>query len=89
MYPIIQLYFSSQALSSKVDAVSDYLLDVVANPAFKPWEVTDVSRRVGIDIAGLDPSIRASELLHKAAYREGLGNSIYSPAHMVSFVLIT
>lgn len=75
--------FSSQVLSSKVDAVSDYLLDVIANPAFKPWELTDASRRVGVDIAGMDPAIRANELLHKAAYREGLGNSIYSPPHMV------
>ena len=62
----------------------DYLLDAVANPAFKPWEVPDVTRRVGIDIAEIDPAVRAGELLHKAAYREGLGNSIYSPAHMVS-----
>ena len=68
--------------------MSDYLLDVVANPAFKPWEIPDVTRRVGVDIAGMDPAIRASELLHKAAYREGLGNSIYSPPHMVNFELI-
>ena len=41
-------------------------------------------RRVGIDIANINPAERATELLHKAAYREGLGNSIYSPPHMVS-----
>ena len=74
-------------LSGKIDALCDYLLDVVANPAFKPWELSDVTRRVGIDIAALGPAIRASELLHKAAYREGLGNSLYSPQHMVSFEL--
>jgi len=77
------LIFSSQVLTSKADAVCDYLLDAVANPAFKPWEVPDVTRRVGIDIAEIDPAVRAGELLHKAAYREGLGNSIYSPAHKV------
>jgi len=77
------MIFSSQVLTSKADAVCDYLLDAVANPAFKPWEVPDVTRRVGIDIAEIDPAVRAGELLHKAAYREGLGNSIYSPAHKV------
>ena len=86
---IIHIYnlssnFSSQVLSSKVDGLCDYLFDAVANPAFKPWEIPDVSRRIGIDIANIDPAERAIELLHKAAYREGLGNSIYSPPHMVS-----
>lgn len=74
---------SSQVLSSKIDALSDYLLEVVANPAFKPWELTEVKRRVGIDIADMQPAVRAIELLHKAAYREGLGNSLYSPQYMV------
>merc|ERR1712110_182852 len=77
------LTFSSQVLTSKVDGLCDYLFDVVANPAFKPWELPDVTRRVGIDIANIHPAERATELLHKAAYREGLGNSIYSPPHMV------
>jgi len=77
------LTFSSQVLTSKVDGLCDYLFDAVANPAFKPWELPDVPRRVGIDIANINPAERATELLHKAAYREGLGNSIYSPPHMV------
>ena len=86
---IIHIYnlssnFSSQVLSSKVDGLCDYLFDAVANPAFKPWEIPDVTRRLGIHIANIDPAERAIELLHKAAYREGLGNSIYCPPHMVS-----
>jgi len=75
--------FSSQVLSSKVDAVADYLLDSVANPAFKAWEVSDVTRRVGLDLSQMDPATRATELLHKAAFRDGLGNSLYTPQHMV------
>ena len=71
-------------MSNKVDALCDYLFDAVANPAFKPWEVTDVTRRLGLDISHLDPATTATELLHKAAYRDGLGNSLYSPPHMVS-----
>jgi len=77
------LSLSSQVMSNKVDALCDYLFDAVANPAFKPWEVTDVTRRLGLDISHLDPATTATELLHKAAYRDGLGNSLYSPPHMV------
>jgi len=77
------LSLSSQVMSNKVDALCDYLFDAVANPAFKSWEVTDVTRRLGLDIAHLDPATTATELLHKAAYRDGLGNSLYSPPHMV------
>ena len=79
----VPLYFSSQVLSNKTEIVADYLMDVAANPAFKPWEVKDVSRRIALDLANMDPSVRANELLHKAAYREGLGNSLYCPDYMV------
>ena len=82
----VQLYFSSQVLSNKTEIVADYLMDVAANPAFKPWEVKDVSRRIALDLANMDPSVRANELLHKAAYREGLGNSLYCPDYMVKNV---
>ena len=56
----------------------------MANPAFKTWELGDVTRRLGLDRLQIDPATLATELLHKAAYREGLGNSLYSPEHMVS-----
>jgi hypothetical protein len=35
------------------------------------------------DVAELSNEAKAVELVHKAAYRTGLGNSIISPAHMV------
>ena len=79
------LLYSAQVLTSKTVALCDYLLDAVANPAFKSWEIPDATRRVGLDVSAIDPAVRATELLHKAAYREGLGNSLYSPQHMVGF----
>jgi len=77
------MIFSAQVLTSKTVALCDYLFDAVANPALKSWEIPDANRRVGIDVAAIDPAVRATELLHKAAYREGLGNSLYCPPHMV------
>lgn len=78
------IMFSSQVLSGKIDIVADYLLDAIANPAFKPWEILDdLPKRMTINLEGLAPDVRAMELLHKAAYREGLGNSLFSAPHMV------
>ena len=67
-----------------MDNLADYLLDAVANPAFKTWEIGDVKRRLGLDLLQMDSATLAGELLHKAAYRGGLGNSLYAPEHMVS-----
>jgi len=54
-------------------------------PSFKPWEVAEFCpERMYIEIAGLTEADIANELLHKAAFREGLGNSLYSHQHMVS-----
>jgi hypothetical protein len=39
---------------------------------------------MSLEVAEMSNEVRAVELLHKAAYRSGLGNSIYSPVHMVS-----
>jgi hypothetical protein len=40
--------------------------------------------RLAQEVAELSDEAKAVELLHQAAYRTGLGNSIYSPVHMVS-----
>ena len=39
--------------------------------------------RMNFDLASVDLPTQTLELLHKAAYRTGLGNSLYSPEHMV------
>ena len=63
----------------------DLLNEVVCNPAFKPWDLHDwVNGRLADDVASLDMSTYTMELLHKAAYRKGLGNSLYCPKFMIS-----
>lgn len=58
---------------------------MVSSPVFKPWEIEEqVSPRLATEVAGLDGPLLANELLHKAAYREGLGNSLYSTDAFVS-----
>ena len=61
----------------------DYLFESVCNPAFKPWEIHDLGYRFDVDAASLKPCQRAEDLLYKAAFRDGLGNSLFSPDYKV------
>lgn len=75
-------------LENDRDAIGDnivFVADTVTRPAFKPWELSDNKFRMKIDLARLnaDPNALLLEAIHKAAYRSGLGNSLYSPAFKV------
>jgi len=59
-----------------------YLQDVI-QPAFKPWELADSVPLVKTQVSAVTPQVRAVELLHKAAFRSGLGNSIYIPKFQI------
>ena len=64
--------------------VADYALAMVDTPAFKAWEVYDaVPGRMAEEYANLSLADVATCLLHQAAYRDGLGNSLFAPQHMV------
>jgi ubiquinol-cytochrome c reductase core subunit 2 len=59
------------------------LQDAVTGQLFKPWELSDNLPRVKVEIANLSDEVKAVELLHRAAYRTGLGNSLYCPSYNV------
>lgn len=60
-----------------------FLQDVSVEQVFKPWEVKAGDRRVREDLARVAPDVRAVDLLHRAAYRTQLGNSIFCAKHHV------
>lgn len=63
--------------------VFDAFNEVVTGPEFRPWELKEeVLTRLLDEVYGLDDSTIAVELLHKAAFRHGLGNSLYAPKYM-------
>lgn len=75
-------------LENTRDAVEEnirFVADTVTRPAFKSWELSDNKFRMKIDLARLnaDPNALLLEAIHKAAYRAGLGNSLYSPAFKI------
>lgn len=62
-----------------------YLSEVSSKQVFKPWEIKDLNPRMKLDLAVLKdkPHVIVLEQLHKAAFRNGLGNSLYSPSHFI------
>jgi ubiquinol-cytochrome c reductase core subunit 2 len=77
------MVYNTQATKDKLDHIVDYFVDAVTNPAFKPWELSDNKWKLSLDLAEQSDQSKATELLHKAAYRTGLGNSLYAPEYMV------
>ena len=77
--------YSCQAPRNTIDQVLGQFAAMVDTPAFKSWELdANVKGRMAKDNANLPAGMAASELLHKAAFRDqGLGNSLYSPDFMV------
>jgi len=67
----------------QIKLLEDFLRDASANQAFKRWELGDHLSRLKLDRILRPPEARTLELLHKAAFRRGLGNSVYSPKYMV------
>jgi len=75
--------YTIQATRDQVDLAMEYLADVVSSQMFKPWELGDSMPRMKVELALVPPATLTTELLHQAAFRTGLGNSLYCPAHMV------
>jgi ubiquinol-cytochrome c reductase core subunit 2 len=59
-----------------------FLGDTITRPAFKPWELTDFAFRTQIDLERLkqNPQAQLLEAVHRAAFRGGLGNSLFTPS---------
>lgn len=80
-----EIIYSLQASRDVIGSVVGYLADSVSRPAFKPWELEDSAFRMTIDRHRMkaDPASRIMELLHEAAFRGPLSNSLVSPKFMV------
>ena len=65
--------------------VMEFVTGFIDSPAFKPWDIGDhVSPRLAHSVGNIDNFTLTNELLHQAAFRDGLGNSLHSPDYMVS-----
>ncbi|KAG9330112.1 hypothetical protein JZ751_027269 [Albula glossodonta] len=82
------MMYTADCLRDDVDTVMEYLINVTTAPEFRPWEVADLTSRVKIDkaMANQIPQIGVLDLLHAAAYKNALCNSLYCPDYMVGHV---
>jgi len=75
--------YTIQVTRDQTDVAIDYLADVVSNQAFKPWELERSLPRLKLELAQRSPASQVIELLHQAAFRSGLGNSLYCAPHKI------
>jgi len=75
--------YTLEATRNNIPLLDKFLQNATVNQKFKPWELSDHLERLKLDRILRPPEVRTLELLHKAAFRTGLGNSLYSPKHMV------
>ncbi|KYM96826.1 Cytochrome b-c1 complex subunit 2, mitochondrial [Cyphomyrmex costatus] len=71
--------YTLQITRNHLDKALIFLEDVTTQQVFKPWEISDQLPRLRYELSMIPETIRIMELLHKAAYRTGLGYSLYSP----------
>ncbi|KAK7868342.1 hypothetical protein R5R35_013642 [Gryllus longicercus] len=75
--------YTLETTRNELENTFDILSNVAMQQAFKPWEISDNLSRIKYDLAALPPVIRSVDLLHKAAFRTALGNSIFCPKHSI------
>ncbi|KAJ6644353.1 Cytochrome b-c1 complex subunit 2, mitochondrial [Pseudolycoriella hygida] len=75
--------YNVELMRDKLDTGLKFLSDVACHTIFKPWDINDNLYRVKEDLARVTPQVRAVDLLHRAAFRNGLGNSIFCAKHHV------
>lgn len=75
--------YTLEAARDKIQSLEPFLQDATLSQAFKPWEVRDNLPRLKLDRATRTPEARILDLIHKSAFRKGLGYSLYSPKWMV------
>ncbi|KAK3916640.1 Cytochrome b-c1 complex subunit 2, mitochondrial [Frankliniella fusca] len=59
------------------------LTSVTTEQLFQPWELAENLSRVKYELALVPPQARVLDMLHGAAYRTGLGNSLFIPKYLL------
>ncbi|XP_076757847.1 ubiquinol-cytochrome c reductase core protein 2 [Xylocopa sonorina] len=75
--------YTLQITRNNLTDVLQYFEAAVTKPLYKPWEITDELQRVKYDLTCLSDTTLLIELLHKAAFRNGLGYSLFCPEHQL------
>ncbi|KAK3586086.1 hypothetical protein CHS0354_033208 [Potamilus streckersoni] len=79
------MQYTIQCQRDNVQEALEPLVNIMTKPAFKPWEVRDIQPHMEVDLAILkaQPENHLMELVHEAAFRDTLGQSLYAPAFKI------
>jgi ubiquinol-cytochrome c reductase core subunit 2 len=77
------LAYTLEVTRDQLETALQFLENSVTGQVFKPWEIQDSIPRIKIDLANISQQARAAELLHSAAFRTALGNSLFCANHKV------
>lgn len=69
--------YSLEATNDKIDDCLKLFQSAVTEQEFRPWELSDNEERLKTELATIPAQAKLLDLLHKAAYRDTLGNSIF------------
>uniref|UniRef100_A0A1B0CP57 Uncharacterized protein n=1 Tax=Lutzomyia longipalpis TaxID=7200 RepID=A0A1B0CP57_LUTLO len=75
--------YTLEVTPNHLDTGLKFLQDVATGQVFKPWELDETATRLREDLARIPGQVRAMDLLHRAAFRSALGNSIFCPKHQI------
>lgn len=82
------LEYRIQVRRSHLDSALKYAREIGTRQEFRFWDQALIKSSLVEETAHVPPAGRAIDLLHKAAYHRGLGNSIYCPKHNVEKFVI-
>lgn len=75
--------YSVAVTKDQLEVGLKYLEATATGQVFKPWELAELVPVIRNELARLPSEVQAVELLHKAAFRDGLGNSVFCPDYLV------
>jgi len=79
------MIYSVECRREELDGIFTMVRDVVCMPEFFSWEIAELNKEIKNDLAVLEQNlpVRMVEALNKAAFRDGLGNSLFMAPYKV------
>ncbi|XP_066148530.1 cytochrome b-c1 complex subunit 2, mitochondrial [Euwallacea fornicatus] len=75
--------YTLEGTREAVEKALPFLSEVATQQIFRPWEVAELADQLKLELAVRPLQLRAIDLLHKAAFRTGLGNSLFIPKFQI------
>lgn len=74
------LVYILESTCNNVSEGLELLKKAITGQEFRPWEIADNIPRILAELASVPPQAKVLDLIHRAAFRSGLGNSVFARA---------